>query len=199
MKGGPRIPRAPSAPPAPQANPKAALRKVLLRTREGLDSGTRARWDSAIGAHVLRWQRAGGMAALGVYWPLPGEPDLRAAYAELAVQGVRLALPVVLEKDAPLAFAGWIPGEAMVKDAMGVSVPAQLRIMACPPALLVPCLGFNDTRLRLGYGGGFYDRTLAATPRPATVGVAYACLAAQFTGDAHDIALDSIVTEDGII
>jgi 5-formyltetrahydrofolate cyclo-ligase len=199
MKGGPRIPRAPGAPPAPEANPKAALRKVLLCTRAGLDSGMRARWDSAIGTHILRWRAASGLGRLGVYWPLPGEPDLRAAYAELAVQGVRLALPVVLEKDAPLAFAAWLPGEAMVKDAMGVSVPKQLRIMACPPALLVPCLGFNDTRLRLGYGGGFYDRTLAVPPRPATLGVAYACLAAQFAGGAHDIALDSIVTEDGII
>lgn len=198
MKGGPRIPRAPGAPPAPEAN-KAGLRKVLLHTRAGLDRDTRARWDSAIGAYILHWQRASGMAALGVYWPLPGEPDLRAAYAELAVQGVSLALPVVLEKDAPLAFSGWIPGEAMVKDAMGVSVPKQLRMMACPPALLVPCLGFNETRLRLGYGGGFYDRTLGVTPRPATLGVAYACLTAQFAGDAHDIALDSIVTEDGII
>lgn len=175
------------------------LRKVLLGARRRLDGDQRARWDDAIGAAVLAWCAAGRPAALGVYWPLAGEPDLRAAYAALAARGVPLALPVVLEKNAPLAFADWRPGEAMVEDAMGVAVPAQLRPRARPPALLVPCLGFNGARFRLGYGGGYYDRTLAAAPRPATLGVAYACLAADFASDAHDIALDQIVTEAGLL
>lgn len=139
------------------------------------------------------------MPALGVYWPLPGEPDVHAVYAALAARGVRLALPVVLKKHAALAFADWTPGEPMVTDAMGVAIPARLRIDACPPALLVPCPGFNAARFRLGYGGGFYDRTLALAPRPATLGIAYACLAVDFASDAHDIALDDIATERGFI
>ena len=178
---------------------KALLRKSLLAARRALGADQRARWDRALGAHIVAWWKVRLVPALGVYWPLRDEPDLRAAYAELAALGVRLALPVVLQKDAPLVFSAWQPGEAMLKDGMGIAVPATLRIEAMPPAILLPCLGFNPQRCRLGYGGGFYDRTLAALPRPATVGVAYACLAAPFAGDAHDIALDDIVTEDGII
>lgn len=175
------------------------LRKVLLGARRRLDRDLRAHWDDAIGAAVLAWCADVRPAALGVYWPLAGEADLHAAYAALAARGVPLALPVVLEKNAPLAFTEWQPGEAMVRDAMGVAVPARLRPQTCPPALLVPCLGFNGARFRLGYGGGYYDRTLAATPRPATLGIAYACLAADFASDVHDIALDHIVTEAGLL
>jgi 5,10-methenyltetrahydrofolate synthetase len=180
---------------------KADLRRVLLARRAALDSATRKRWDDAIGAHILAWWQTQRAPWLGVYWALQSEPDLQAVYAELAANGVQLALPVVLEKDAPLAFANWQPGEPMAQDKMGVPVPAQLVLRPCPPALLVPCLGYNLERLRLGYGGGFYDRTLAQTPgtaRPATVGIGYSCMQAQFSGDPHDIALDCIITETGI-
>jgi 5,10-methenyltetrahydrofolate synthetase len=61
--------------------------------------------------------------------------------------------------------------------------------------VLLPCVGFNGQRMRLGYGGGFYDRTLAAVPRPLALGVAYSCARADFAGEAHDIALDAIFTE----
>lgn len=197
MNSDPRIPRAAEPPPAPPLNEKADLRRRLLAARRGLDGATRAQWDRAIGAHVVDWWRGSGAAALGVYWPLRDEPDLAAAYAELARLGARLLLPVVVQKDAALEFAEWEIGEAMVKDKMGVAVPAELRLAPYPPALLVPCLGFNAGRYRLGYGGGFYDRTLARQPRPKTLGVAYACLAAEFASDGHDVALDGIVTEHG--
>jgi 5-formyltetrahydrofolate cyclo-ligase len=182
---------------APGAAGKAELRKQLLAARRALDATTRAAWDQAIGARVIAWWRAARPAALGVYWPLRDEPDLRAAYAELERLGARLLLPVVVEKHAALAFADWRIGEAMVKDPMGVAVPADLRLMAYPPALLVPCLGYNRHGYRLGYGGGFYDRTLARAPRPQTLGIAYSCLEVRFDGDAHDVALDRIVTESG--
>ncbi|MBJ7310114.1 5-formyltetrahydrofolate cyclo-ligase [Rugamonas violacea] len=198
MNSDPRIPRAAEPPPAPPVNPNAAkadLRQRLLAARRGLDGATRAQWDRAIGARVVDWWRGGGAAALGVYWPLRDEPDLQAAYAELARLGVRLLLPVVVRRDAALEFAHWNIGEEMVKDKMGVAVPADLRLEAYPPALLVPCLGFNPQGYRLGYGGGFYDRTLARQPRPQTLGVAYSCLAAEFASDRHDIPLDRIVTE----
>ena len=177
------------------AEQKQALRKHLLSVRRSIDADTRAAWDRAIGAQLLAWWRTHEMTELGVYWPLRDEPDLQAAYAELARRGVRLRLPVVVEKHAALQFAEWSIGEAMVKDQMGVAVPAQLRMTAMPPALLVPCLGFNAQGFRLGYGGGFYDRTLDCTPRPKTLGVAYACQQADFDSDSHDVALDVIVTE----
>ncbi len=178
---------------------KAALRKTLLAARMTLTEDARRSWDQAIGATVIAWWQTRQAPLLGVYWPLRGEPDLHPAYAELAALGAHLALPVVQKKDAALLFASWQPGEPMVQDAMGVAVPAQLRLVPCPPALLVPCLGFNPERLRLGYGGGFYDRTLAEAPRPATLGIAYCCMEATFAGELHDIALDAIVTERGLL
>ncbi len=169
----------------------------MLAARRALAPQTRAQWDREIAAKVVQWWRESGVGTLGVYWPLRDEPNLQACYAELAELGVKLLLPVVLAKQAPLAFAEWTIGEPMVKDAMGVAVPALRRLVQDnPPALLVPCLGYNAQGYRLGYGGGFYDRTLARAPRPATVGVAYRCLAADFPSDGHDVALDRIITED---
>ncbi|CAN7668655.1 5-formyltetrahydrofolate cyclo-ligase [Pseudoduganella sp. LjRoot289] len=197
MSSDPRIPRNTSQPlaPAEPGNPKAALRKQMLAARRALEPDTRARWDRALCEQVVAWQLKSKVAALGVYWPLRDEPDLNAAYAELARRGVRLLLPVVVQRDAALEFADWRIGEAMVKDTMGVAVPAELRMEPYPPALLVPCLGYNRHGYRLGYGGGFYDRTLARAPRPATVGIAYSCLQADFPDDSHDIALDTVLTE----
>lgn len=199
MTGQTRIPCAPPAQPASAASEthsdKAALRRSLSARRAAIAPAQKAAWDAAIGARLLAWWRSEPVAALGVYWPLRGEADLSLTYAELAHAGVRLVLPVVLARDAPLGFADWRPGEAMHKDGMGVAVPAALRMAERPPALLVPCLGFNAQHYRLGYGGGYYDRTLALAPRPLTLGIAYACLEAQFPSAPHDVALDRIITE----
>ncbi len=195
MTSDPRIPRNPAAPPDKLPPGKAGLRKQLLALRRDLAPETRAAWDQALCAKVLAWQAENKVMELGVYWPLRDEPDLHPAYAELARRGVRLLLPVVVARHTALEFAEWTIGEAMVKDAMGVAVPADLRMTPYPPALLVPCLGYNPHRYRLGYGGGFYDRTLARTPRPATAGIAYSCLQAEFPDDPHDVALDTVLTE----
>lgn len=202
MTGDQRIPRASAPLPdtaisnVPAQQGKTLLRQSLKALRQAIDPATRQAWDECIGAQVLAWWQAHPHAVLGVYWPLAGEPDLHPAYAQLAQAGVRLALPVVIERDAPLGFAEWIPGEATVADRLGVAVPAELRMVARPPALLVPCLGFNAQGYRVGYGGGFYDRTLAPEPRPCTVGIAYGCQLVAFVGDAHDVPLDRVITEE---
>ncbi|WP_332878017.1 5-formyltetrahydrofolate cyclo-ligase [Massilia sp. S19_KUP03_FR1] len=174
---------------------KQALRLALRQARAAVAPATRVQWDATIGAQLLAWWRLRQFPAIGVYWPLAGEPDLRAAYAELADAGVRLALPVVLARDHALAFAEWTPGEAMAKDLMGMTVPARLRMLERPPALVIPCLGYSDEGYRVGYGGGFYDRTLADAIRPATVGVAYSGQRAVFSPAPFDVALDVIFTE----
>jgi len=202
MTGDSRIPRAIGALPdsavsnIAQQQAKSLLRNTLKALRRAIDPATRHAWDDRIGARVIAWCRAHPHETLGVYWPLAGEPDLRPAYAEMAAAGVRLALPVVVERDAPLGFAEWIPGEATETDRLGVAVPSELRMIERPPALLVPCLGFNASGYRVGYGGGFYDRTLAPEPKPATVGIAYACQLVAFDGDAHDVPLDRMITEE---
>lgn len=173
---------------------KAALRRELLANRQAIPPEVRRLFDAAIGAHVLAWHATQPVGALGVYWPIRGEPNLQDCYAALAARGVRLALPIVTGKDAPLRFIAWTPGDAMTKDAYGVAIPATGETVE-PDALLIPCVGFNDNRFRLGYGGGFYDRTLEHAPRPITVGIAYECTRARFEADAHDVALDVVITE----
>ena len=174
---------------------KAALRRQLKAARASLDGPGKQARDARIGAQILAWWRRTRPPLLAVYWPLSGEPDLADTYAQLVREGAGLALPVVVRRHAALAFAAWTPGEAMHHDAVGVAVPATLRMVERPPALLVPCLGFDEQGYRLGYGGGFYDRTLAGGIRPATLGIAYACQATTFTIDSHDLPLDLIVTE----
>lgn len=206
MTGNSRIPRGPAdlpghvpseagLQPFAHTSDKQLLRKALMARRAAIDPADKALWDARIGARLLRWWQGQSAGSLGVYWALKGEVDLSATFAELAAQGVQLVLPVVLAKHAPLGFAAWTPGEAMHKDAMGVAVPEQLRMVARPPALLVPCLGFDGAGYRLGYGGGYYDRTLEGLPRPATAGIAYACQQADFDHLPHDIPLDIILTE----
>jgi 5-formyltetrahydrofolate cyclo-ligase len=174
---------------------KTMLRESLLAARNAIADEIRSRWDAAIGAQVLAWWQTDPVPSLGVYWPIRGEPDLRAAYADLASCGVQLALPVVVGNDAPLQFAAWTPGDLLVKDALGVPIPATAIMVTQPQALLIPCVGFNAQRIRLGYGGGFYDRTLAVPPRPLAIGIGYGCALAAFDGAAHDVALDMIITE----
>jgi len=174
---------------------KAALRKALRTTRGAIEPAIKVQWDAHIGAQVMAWWRLRQIDTLAVYWPLAGEPDLSAAYSELTRAGLRLALPVVMERNAPLAFTEWTPGEPMIPDEAGVQVPAQLRFIERPPALLIPCLGFNADGYRLGYGGGYYDRTLEQQPRPYTLGIAYSNQLAVFPHAPHDVPLDVIVTE----
>ena len=192
MTGEPRIP---CASVASAGLDKQQLRRELKERRRAINPALKRSWDDRLGARVLHWWQAHPGTSLGVYWPLAGEPDLRPAYAELAEAGVRLALPVVVERDAALGWAAWMPGEPTLVDSMGIAVPADLRMVARPGALLVPCLGFNAQGYRLGYGGGFYDRTLEAEPRPRTVGVAYGCQLVEFDTGGYDIPLDEIITE----
>ncbi|MCD2516840.1 5-formyltetrahydrofolate cyclo-ligase [Massilia sp. G4R7] len=198
MTGDPRIPRAPGLLPdegARHAPDKPQLRRLLKEARRAIAPPLKRAWDDRIGARVVAWAREHAVEVLGVYWPLAGEPDLRPAYAELAEAGVRLALPVVVARDAALGFAQWLPGEATLADSMGIAVPADLRMVDRPSALLIPCLGFDARGYRVGYGGGFYDRTLEAEPRPKTVGIAYACQQVDFEIGEYDIPLDQVITE----
>jgi 5,10-methenyltetrahydrofolate synthetase len=174
---------------------KTALRRALIANRQAIEPEVRKHWDAAIGSLVLDWWMGHGPKTIGVYWPIRGEPDLRTTYVELAARGVQLALPLVVAKDQPLRFAGWTPGDALIKDALGVPIPADAGKVVQPDALLIPCVGFNARNMRLGYGGGFYDRTLAVEPRPHALGIAYECALVKFDGDAHDVALDKIITE----
>jgi 5-formyltetrahydrofolate cyclo-ligase len=138
-------------------------------------------------------------AAVSFYWPMGDEADPRLLAAQLAQRGHKLALPVVVKKGAPLVFRLWRDGEALVEHAFGMHEPAASAAAVTPDVLLVPLLAFDARGHRLGYGGGFYDRTLAALETKLAVGVAYA---GQETGELpiheRDHALDMVVTEKGV-
>lgn len=172
---------------------KSAIRKQLLALRHQRSSADKAAAEDTICARLLAWWQAHPVSSMGVYHPIRQEPDLSLLYNALHRQGVHLSLPIIRGTTSPLEFIAWTPGENLIKDTLGTLVPAS-DIVVQPQALLIPCLGFNTERLRLGYGGGFYDRTLAQPSRPISIGVAYSDAQVAFAGEAHDIALDMIVT-----
>ena len=173
---------------------KTDLRRSLMAARCTIATDLRTSCDLAIAKRVRAWLKANPVRSLGVYWPINAEPDLLALYADLSQDGISLALPVVIKMNAPLAFAAWTPGDTLVRDACGVPTPVERNLMH-PEALLIPCLGFNADNFRLGYGGGFYDRTLAVKPRPIAIGIAYSSARASFCAGPHDVALDVVITD----
>lgn len=134
------------------------------------------------------------------YWPIKAEFDLRPWMEALDAKGVRVALPVVETRAAPLVFRSWTPGAAMERGHWNILVPKADAPRLVPEIMLAPLVGWDGAGYRLGYGGGYFDRTLAAArPRPFVIGVGLqaARLATVFP-QPHDIAMDAIVTEDGL-
>ena len=136
---------------------------------------------------------------IAAYWPMPDEPDPREALAHWHRAGWPLALPAVRQTNAPLDFCAWAPGDEMTGGLLGTWQPA-LCVARVPDVLVIPCLGFDARAYRLGYGGGYYDRTLGALAnagrRVVTIGVARDdAQVVGFEPHAHDLPLDCIVTE----
>ncbi len=134
------------------------------------------------------------------YWPMRDEFDVRPLLAALHERGHPCALPVVMGRGLALDFRAWKPGDALVEAAFGTRVPSDDAPVLTPQMLLVPMLAFDDRGYRLGYGGGFYDRSLAALKSPIAVGCAYeAQRVDDLPIDDHDRRLDWIVTETRIL
>lgn len=140
-------------------------------------------------------------AVIAGYWPFPDELDPRPLMNHLAARGCTLCLPVVVERDAALQFRTWAPGDPLVDSVFGTQVPTVDSPTVVPDILLVPLLAFDSAGYRLGYGGGYYDRTLAAleSAAPLTIGLAFALQeVSQVPRDAYDRRLDWIVTETAV-
>ena len=186
--------------PIPAADRAAARRQLrALRAGDGTDSRRDA--DRAIFAGVGELITQLGQVApvVAAYWPMPGEPDPREALANWHRAGWSLALPVVRGPEEPLDFCAWAPGDDIAGGLQGTRQPSRC-VVCVPDVLVIPCLGFDGRGFRLGYGGGFYDRTLAALAnagcRVVTIGVARDdAQVVGFEPHAHDRALDCIVTE----
>ncbi len=152
---------------------------------------------------VLRvWLVGRSERSIGAYWPIKGEFDALPAlfrWSE-AEAGRRIGLPVIDRDTRHLRFHVWFPGCPMEEDASGIPKPKDTEEFA-PELLLVPCVGYGPRGLRLGYGGGFYDRTLAdLRPRPFTVGVGFAHgWVPWLQAEPHDVPLDAMLVEDGVV
>lgn len=120
----------------------------------------------------------------------------------LLARRVSLALPATVATDGPLAFRGWSPGQPLTPDLAGVPAPPPETPEVMPDLMLLPLLAFDRSGARLGQGGGFYDRTLAALrslqPRPWFIGLAFAGQEVEHLPlEAHDQRLDGVLTEAG--
>jgi 5-formyltetrahydrofolate cyclo-ligase len=173
---------------------KAALRRAAEARRAalGVDPEAPAR-------RLMPLLAAEAGRVLAGYWPMRGEADPRPA---LAAHAGPVCLPVVAGRGRPLLFRAWAPGEALVPGAFGTAVPDGGAVTT-PEVLIVPLLAFDRRGFRLGYGGGFYDRTLAAlraAGRCRAIGLAFAGQEMAALPHAEgDAALDLIVTEAGVI
>jgi 5-formyltetrahydrofolate cyclo-ligase len=192
-----RIPPSPS-PKAPPDPKRGALRAKLLAARlELADRDARSR---IVSDRLARWLRTMPLQRLAFYWPTRGEPDVTAAITTwLAEDSGRIAaLPVIAGQ--LLEFAPWQPRMPMKAGAFGIQIP-ETAVRIKPQLLVIPCVGIDQLRYRLGYGGGFYDRTLAAfSVRPSTVGIAFDCgRVKNIDPQPHDIQLDLGITESGVL
>lgn len=136
--------------------------------------------------------------SVSLYWPFRGEPDLRLWMQSVYESGMRVALPVVVAKAQPLVFRAWWPGAPMARGVWNIPYPADGEIIV-PDVVIAPLVGFDAAGFRLGYGGGFFDRTLAAlAPSPIAIGVGHPISAIPtIYPQPHDIAMDWVVIGDG--
>ncbi len=176
---------------------RKAQRDSLLAQRMALGKEQHNHWNVQL---TRRLQAAvdplPGMVIAG-YWPIKGEFDPRYLMRAWRDAGARTALPVVVQKAAPLQFRDWWPGMRTSVGVYDLPVPEEGDVVI-PQLALVPPVGFDAMGYRLGYGGGYYDRTLAAlTPRPLTIGVGFEMARIDtISPQPHDIAMDFIATQD---
>lgn len=178
---------------------RRTLRAGLIARRAAVPAAEHRAWSAAITQSLVEgFPLLGGMS-IGFYWPMQGEFDPRFAIRRFRDGGAVAALPVVVQKQAPLQFREWWPGVATGKGVFDLPVPEGTRVVL-PQAVLMPPVGFDAHGYRLGYGGGYLDRTLASiTPQPLKIGVAFELSRIDtIHPQDYDIPMDFIVTEAGI-
>lgn len=179
---------------------RKAERERLIAARLAIPAPERGR----LSRQIVAWldQALGDVSGriVSAYWPFRGEPDLRPWLKGLEDRGAVGALPVVVQRHAPLVFRSWRRDEPLEPGVWKIPVPSN-GIAVTPDIVIAPVVGFDPRCFRLGYGGGFYDRTLAALPRGTRiVGLGYAQQAIRtiYPQD-HDVAMEMVVTEGGIV
>lgn len=188
-----------------QGNDRKALRATCLERRNTIDRGLKLQYDTAIIARLIDWldkhpPAKQSDALLALWWPIGSEPDWRSFASQLRRLGWQLALPCVTGKNLPLSFARYDEDTVLRCAGLGIFEPAQVQRIQ-PWIIAAPCVGFFKN-YRLGYGGGYYDRSLALLDdgaRKRTIAVAYSACEIVFEPEAHDIAFATLITESPTI
>lgn len=185
---------------------KKALRKILIEQRLKLPD--RLHRVEKLQQVMRVWLIARPDTVIGAYWPIKGEFDPLPALHRWKEDGElmehaqrrKIGLPVVDKVTKTMTFHAWYPGCPMEEDAYGIPKPKDTEVVT-PTLLFVACVGYAPGGYRLGYGGGFYDRTLAALqPRPFTVGLGFGTdFLPDLTPEPHDVPLDAILNDFGVV
>lgn len=176
------------------------MRTALLERRMAAGPGQRSAWGARIESHLSPLLRTLPVCTIGFYWPFKGEFDARALVTGLlAAEAWRAALPVVAARNSPLLFRLWTPDCQMESGVLGIPIPKSVDTII-PDIVLAPLVGFDAANYRLGYGGGYFDRTLAAlSPSPRVIGVGFELSRLDSVyPQPHDVPMDFIVTEAGV-
>ncbi|MBI5108844.1 MAG: 5-formyltetrahydrofolate cyclo-ligase [Rhodocyclales bacterium] len=192
-------------PPSPEHDAdcsafRAALRREKLAARVALGAADRATLSTRIAAHLAALLNDLPPQTLAFCAPVRGEFDAGPLVGSLLAKGWKAAQPVVIAPAAPMIFRRWTPGCAMAEDRHGIPIPRDGAEID-PDIVLLPLVAFDAAGYRLGYGGGYFDRSLATrVPRPLAIGVGFELgRVADIRPQAHDVRLDAVVTEAGVV
>ena len=189
------------ATPADVTRWRKVERARLIAARLALSANLRRRHETRIVENLANAVGNVEGRVVAAYWPFRGEPNLLPFLEDVESRGGRCALPVVTARGRPLAFRSWSPGDPMMPGVWKIPVPLDTAETVVPDIVIAPVVGFDPGCHRLGYGGGFYDRTLAVLPNGLRAfGVGFTLAAVQTIFPLwHDVPMGAVVTEEGIV
>lgn len=179
---------------------RSTERARLIEARRAIDPNVRKRYDRLIITKTTSFMGEVEGLTIALYWPIKGEPDLRPLALEIARAGGMTALPVVTAPGLPLTFRFWRRGDPLLRGIWNIPVPSDQAPLVTPDIVIAPVVGFDPVCYRLGYGGGYYDRTLVQLPSTTrAVGVGYnAARIGSIYPQSYDIPMDIVITESGL-
>lgn len=178
---------------------RAQTRKELVARRLSVEPGLRASWGAAINEHLLQtWPEPPGRV-IAFCWPYKAEADLRVVIERWIAMGATAAMPMVVAPRSPMIFRPWHPDARMERGVLGIPVPADNREIR-PDTIVLPANGFDGSGFRLGYGAGYFDRTIAELrPHARVIGIAFEIgRLDSIRPHAFDQVMDVVVTEAGV-
>lgn len=179
---------------------RKAKRERLLAERAAIPAAQRRASSERIVAQLSELLHPLKDVTVSAYWPFRAEPEIRPFLGHVVAEGGRTALPVVVKPRQPLSFRLWQKGDPLQLGVWKIPIPLDAAPVVAPDIVIAPVVGFDPECYRLGYGGGFFDRTLASMEhRPRVIGIGYGCAAIPtIFPQTHDIPMDFIVTESGL-